>query len=170
MCNRWYYRCLDCLSVAASNERLPRGSKCGACGGCVSEMGQVSGCRITRTEMQCACDARCTGASGPSCDCSCKGENHGTGRVVPVVRDLGPVPVLAIVPTDKAIGHAAEFRAAIDPLRAERDAIRNRTGGGWIPGAEYNRLCELEYIIGRARKSLTHSTRMKILAAIAVSA
>ena len=23
------------------------------------------------------CDARCTGATGPNCDCACGGENHG---------------------------------------------------------------------------------------------
>lgn len=23
------------------------------------------------------CDARCTGAVGPSCDCQCRGQNHG---------------------------------------------------------------------------------------------
>lgn len=26
-----------------------------------------------------ACSAKCTGAYGPSCDCSCGGENHGGG-------------------------------------------------------------------------------------------
>lgn len=25
------------------------------------------------------CDARCTGAKGPACDCSCAGRNHGAG-------------------------------------------------------------------------------------------
>lgn len=28
------------------------------------------------------CDARCTNARGPSCSCSCRGENHGGGGVV----------------------------------------------------------------------------------------
>lgn len=26
------------------------------------------------------CGARCTGATGPACSCSCGGENHGGGR------------------------------------------------------------------------------------------
>jgi hypothetical protein len=30
------------------------------------------------------CDGKCTGATGPNCDCICGGENHGTGRVVPI--------------------------------------------------------------------------------------
>lgn len=29
-------------------------------------------------------DARCTNATGPSCDCSCGGVNHGTHRVVAI--------------------------------------------------------------------------------------
>jgi hypothetical protein len=27
------------------------------------------------------CDARCTGAKGPACECSCRGERHGIGAV-----------------------------------------------------------------------------------------
>lgn len=26
------------------------------------------------------CGARCTGATGPACDCKCRGANHGSGR------------------------------------------------------------------------------------------
>lgn len=27
------------------------------------------------------CDGRCTSATGPNCDCSCGGRNHGLGKV-----------------------------------------------------------------------------------------
>lgn len=27
------------------------------------------------------CDARCTGSTGPVCDCSCGGKNHGSGHL-----------------------------------------------------------------------------------------
>lgn len=27
-----------------------------------------------------ACSARCTGATGPACDCRCRGANHGSGH------------------------------------------------------------------------------------------
>lgn len=30
----------------------------------------------------CPCDARCTGATGPNCDCSCSGANHGSHAVI----------------------------------------------------------------------------------------
>lgn len=34
---------------------------------------------VTGTPNDTPCDARCTNAIGPSCDCSCGGKNHGGG-------------------------------------------------------------------------------------------
>ena len=35
-----------------------------------------------RPGRSCVCDARCTHARGPHCDCSCGGANHGAGLVM----------------------------------------------------------------------------------------
>lgn len=43
------------------------------------------------------CDGRCTNAKGPSCDCPCKGANHGTSRVIQRTVDAGRAPVVVPV-------------------------------------------------------------------------
>ena len=55
-------------------------------------MGEVKGPRLTQPEDRCPCDRRCTNATGPNCECSCGGVNHGSGRLVSVDVDCGPVP------------------------------------------------------------------------------
>ena len=55
-------------------------------------MGEVKGPRLSRAEDRCPCDRRCTNATGPNCECSCGGVNHGSGRLVRVDIDCGPVP------------------------------------------------------------------------------
>jgi len=58
---------------------------CPFCGGTkVGIMGRVSGRGLRLEELAPVCDGRCTNARGPSCDCHCQGEHHGTGRVVAV--------------------------------------------------------------------------------------
>jgi len=53
------------------------GDPLGLCAGCGKPMawGYLDACR--RPEVP--CDARCTGARGFKCDCSCGGKNHGRG-------------------------------------------------------------------------------------------
>jgi hypothetical protein len=46
-----------------------------------------------RVEERCACDHRCTNATGPNCDFQCGGVNHGTHRIVQVVVESGKVSV-----------------------------------------------------------------------------
>lgn len=104
---RHYYRCTDCLSVAATEQKLPTETKhytervtaeCGACGGSIEYMGPVVRDRlVTDVKYLCPCDERCTGARGPNCDCSCGGANHGTGAMAEVVVTSG-VPRLMIRP------------------------------------------------------------------------
>ena len=80
----YYYKCLDCLTPFSVTERHNK-LTC-LCGGTKCQfMGQVKGNLLERTEEKCACDMRCTHATGPVCDCQCGGENHGTGRIVTVI-------------------------------------------------------------------------------------
>src|ERR1700733_4615367 len=100
--SRHFYRCADCLAVVATEEKIPVmiTSNCGynanlkavcdACGGRMEYMGETIRRSVSQQSLQklvgykCACDGKCTNALGPSCDCVCSGENHGTGRVVAV--------------------------------------------------------------------------------------
>lgn len=107
---RHFYRCCDCLSVVVSEVKTeyrapgawyPSCGKCGACGGAMEYMGETVRDRLVKHGMECPCDGRCTGARGPSCDCRCGGENHGTNLLVPVTYDQGGVPTLH-TPADAA--------------------------------------------------------------------
>ncbi len=122
---RWFFKCGDCLSVMATAENLrcdvdgraAIAPRC-TCGGKLKFMGEIKRERLTVTEAHSACDGRCTNAPGPSCDCKCGGENHGTQRIVEVVRDLGPAPRLR-TPNP---ARAEEFRAAKDRALLAFDA------------------------------------------------
>lgn len=75
----------SCIVVEQKTEHGPYyrifgGDPLGLCDGCQRAMtyGTLQG---TRNEAV-RCDARCTGARGHSCDCSCDGENHGSAWAV----------------------------------------------------------------------------------------
>ena len=177
MCNptRWFYRCCDCLTVSAADQNLEQkwdrthwapAATCGACGGPVENMGRVEGPRLVKDAELCPCDMRCTHAQGPKCSCKCGGENHGSGCMVPVKIDQGPLPVLANPDTAKAKQTAEEYRAALAPLVAERDRINRKKEGahhGWLERSDYNRLREVCRIINKAKELRTHAGRMKLL-------
>lgn len=59
---------------------------------CPKFMGQVRGSRLIATELRTPCDGRCTGATGPNCDCQCNGENHGIRMLIEISRDAGAAP------------------------------------------------------------------------------
>lgn len=50
----------------------------------IKHMGTVLKHRVTIFHEEVPCDGRCTNAQGPSCDCSCGGENHGSQKVIEV--------------------------------------------------------------------------------------
>jgi hypothetical protein len=53
------------------------GDPLGLCPGCGRKMEYSF--LVATTRLGVPCDARCTGARGHSCDCSCGGKNHGAG-------------------------------------------------------------------------------------------
>ncbi len=53
-----------------------------------------SGARLYENVQRCPCDERCTHARRPVCECSCGGANHGSGCLVEVAIDCGPVPAV----------------------------------------------------------------------------
>lgn len=54
-------------------------------------MGKVTTTGLQGSAMAPPCDGRCTNAPGPSCDCQCGGENHGSGKLVPKAVNRGAV-------------------------------------------------------------------------------
>lgn len=65
-------------------EKLTREGRLFAFGSC-ADCGRIhpSGRRIhySKTPSQHVCNAKCMGAIGPSCECSCGGKNHGAGFI-----------------------------------------------------------------------------------------
>lgn len=59
----------------------------GACPSC--GLVNSSATRVRGFVTEHVCDARCTGAKGPNCECSCGGKNHGNDFMVGVTADLG---------------------------------------------------------------------------------
>ena len=110
---RWFIRCLGCLSVMAINGDRPQaGLRCGICSGRIEIMGIVHQDRLTKTEDRCACDERCTSATGPNCNCKCAGKNHGSGITVTVVIDLGGIPKATPRNKEKSLRIYGEWQAA----------------------------------------------------------
>lgn len=163
---RNFYKCQDCLTVAAidrSHDRYAKLPTCSLCGATCEHMGEVKGDKYVKHHVRCACDERCTHARGPSCDCSCKGENHGIGAVVEYDTVEGTVSRLNMRPNHHALANVTEYRAAIAPLIARRQELNDRKRIERLSGAEYNELCELYRIICRAQSYKTHAPRMELL-------
>ena len=133
--NRIFYRCLDCLAVFAIETDGGMESLHCACGGNTDCMGVVCGDSLQAEETRCACDARCTEARGPMCDCKCGGDNHGTGAVVTVTRRTGEVPKACNAP------NAAKGAAWREQVAAAREAVHSSRAG-----AAYARRNAGEYI------------------------
>lgn len=163
---RHFFRCLDCLSVAAVDNPVPdRGWRqrytieCGACGGLLDHMGEVSGRSLIQRRTGCPCDGRCTGAIGPNCECSCGGENHGTGRLVEIIKGVGPVPVAKIKLCDEAKKIAEEWRAAKRNIEAAIVEIVD--DGRWLPESEFNRLRQFRSVLWECKMARSHKGRMQ---------
>jgi hypothetical protein len=167
--SRHFYRCGDCLSVVAVDAPRAQELAC-TCGGKYSHLGRVSPWgSLIQTQQRCACDARCTHATGPNCDCQCGGENHGTGRLIEVITSEAGVPTVT-PPDAKALERAAEVREAV---RKAREALHRKYGelfrakadGHYI--ANWNAYLEgvaLRQEIARVARLKVHKTRLKRLA------
>lgn len=167
---RFFYRCPECVSIfAVESENEIAGLLCSVCNMTTESMGRVEGTRLVFDGEACPCDARCTSARGPKCDCFCKGENHGTNLLVPVVRDAGPVPTVTPIDPVAARRRSDEFRNVASDVReliglkygeifaAKRSGayLSGRSYAGWSEGVEFLRA------IGKARSMKTHPGRMK---------
>lgn len=153
---RHYYRCMDCLTVAATEEKLPENRQvygparvdaaCDACGGGIEYMGVVVRETVQHvTGYRAICDGKCISARGPSCDCKCGGENHGSGMVVPVIETSG-IPRLGIKgPQAKLAGEI--WRGLIARYKLAWKArygyvVEQKNLGRYLDGSEFARYRE----------------------------
>lgn len=158
--SRYYVRCVDCLglSVVDLKERAAWG-KC-ACGGALESMGRIRGDTWGNTATRCACDARCTCASGPNCDCSCGGANHGSGLVVEYWIEGGRVNLRRVGRIDDSA--AAEWRAAYPVVQRAFECWRQRRPA-YLSATDYKTAYYVGAMIGQARAARVHRVRMEKL-------
>ena len=154
--NRWYVRCVDCLSIGAV-ETNPMGQRwiCGVCAGRIEVMGKVVVDHLETEKTRSACDARCTHARGPLCVCHCGCVNHGTGRVVKIVVKQD-IPTIEFMDAEDALKNATEYRTRFKEIN---DLMTNNASK--IRYYELYRTRDMLHKVVAARK---HVTRMERLA------
>lgn len=177
MSNRHYYRCRSCCHVVAvegkleytpdDSGRMVCKTLC-VCDGKLDHLGRVARSRgLVLDSERCPCDARCTAAPGPSCSCRCGGENHGSGRVVPVELDAGGIPRIKVEDVETCRARAEEFRRAMAPLRERLRRIRQDRLHHYpmsrVPRAEQ----QLADAIAQIVALRTHAGRLKAIAKLA---
>lgn len=165
--NRWFTRCTTCLVVAAIEEHPSADMQCGICGGGLENMGRVERDRLIHEHIAAPCDDRCTNARGPHCDCHCHGKNHGSRRIVRVVRDAGPIPT--VTPSsgrEQARLNAAEYRALVEAARMRLDPLIARRHAGYLPYGDYAEMTLLQKALRHAYAARTHTARVKALRAV----
>lgn len=167
---RWFYKCPVCLSVAAI-DGAPTSPVCSLCDVKMENMGKVKGPKLVNKELLTPCDARCTGAEGPACNCQCGGKNHGTGALVEVEHDAGGVP--RVRPPDAAAAkRRAEFLQAKEEAvtRIEqvlgKDTLEKLKHHEWLPDGKYYQGREMLDAYQAARSLKTHKGRLKALAGV----
>jgi hypothetical protein len=73
-------KCKRCSTLTkVERELFPSGFPVGGYALDCSACHYPTNVREARTNDRKKCDARCTGATGPACSCSCGGRNHGGG-------------------------------------------------------------------------------------------
>jgi len=163
-----YYRCRLCLTVY-THRGTPEPAFCAGCGGRLEWLGTVAASGVLqKTHLDTACDFRCTGALGPKCDCSCHGENHGTGLLVETVYAEDRIPRLQPRHPEECVARATEFREALSAAEARIDrrfpGIRERR---YIPNTTtWRQAREQVEALSRAKRLKVHSLRLKALGAI----
>lgn len=182
--NRHYYRCLACLSavaidgdklkVAYDHNNKPLFPRCD-CGGGLDYMGRVSGDNYMRVEDRCACDGRCTHATGPNCDCACGGKNHGTGALATIIVEMGCVSKLTPRPdidTRRALVAEVAYTAneclnRISTVHAV--AVVAKKEGNFLAGDAYWNYRNAYSAYRKAFDNKSHKGRMAALNKIAIS-
>ena len=159
MCDksRHFWKCPLCLTVAATEGDAVSRLDCGYCQVAMNYMGRVQRSRLVRDDDFCPCDARCTNAVGPSCDCSCGGLNHGTGALVTVTVDAGPVPIANVQPTAQQKWDLREYQSLRTSLQRQLQAAQDARQHGTA-----QRICSA---LWKAATMTSHSGRMRTLRA-----
>lgn len=168
--DRFYIRCVDCLSIGVVEVPFVRGWHCSICAGLVELMGKVTldQKHLETTTTRSACDKRCTHAIGPVCVCKCNCANHGTGRVV-TVTVLNNLPTIQFMPDGVALAAATTYREGVTTIRHTLDAwsafIANREVPYETRRPFYSGGYHLRTMLHKLIEARTHKSRTAKLSA-----
>jgi len=135
-------------------------------------MGRTERARLVKDENGSPCDARCTHARGPSCECKCGGANHGSGLLVAVTLDQGGIPVAHVAPDARV--KADQFRSLAASVRAGIETrygaiIRRKGAGEFLSGPEFSAYlqgCRLKRQLWAVSELRSHAGRNGRLTAL----
>lgn len=167
-----FYRCPACCEVFTLEtqpvDRFRVVCACGSTG--LDYLGQAGKAgKLVKDVDRCPCDARCTNATGPHCDCVCMGANHGTQRVVRVQVITGNVPVIVLSDPEAAKARVAEFKRESE---AAEQRVATKYGeqyatyraGKWLTDkAAWMGIADALTKIRDARKLKVHKNRIAAL-------
>lgn len=167
---RYYYKCFDCLSPMVAEERQDNSAEC-FCGGLLSYMGVVKQDGHVHNEYSATpCNTLCTDATGPNCNCSCGGKNHGVQQRADIRRDEDRgVAILTPPNKEKCIVVATEYRAAREAAwkrLEEQYGSDLTTTTKWLERPLWEAITDDKAAWRFAKNAKVHSARMKALAKV----
>lgn len=158
-----YFRCFDCLEIATLQDKpkvsyqwfegkrrtITTDIAC-PCNGTVEWLGTTTEDKkkLAITALKPACDGRCTEATGPNCYCKCGCVNHGSGRMVEVVK-LKDKPTMKYKDSKSAILRGLDYRDMVKQLTAEINKINYYPNGAYdykLANQKYNAESELKQL------------------------
>jgi hypothetical protein len=173
---RHYFRCIDSLEamavdvdseaesnpwrsssfeigqiVTVSDGTYRQPARCAVCLSAVEYMGEVGAdpAALIRRSFAPPCNAACTFAKGPKCDCSCEYKNHGSKILVEVEIRLGWVPVLKAKASQAHKETARATREILDQIEAAW-----RSGAGSPNRAWFRRMGGIDPFLEPSRVGL----------------
>lgn len=161
-----YFKCIDCLTPVSTYDR--NATLACDCGGSSFEyMGRVEKDETVKDEERCKCNALCTFAAGPKCNCRCCGANHGLGMLAyETVSVTTGKAILGVKVKDKARDHAVWYRemkakiAARDEIFGDyAQAVRESKLGKNMSWDDYRVVVRLNFLMKELVKARTFKKR-----------
>lgn len=169
----FYYKCLDCLTPVAVDDRNIENLRCDCEGSNLTFMGQVVGQSYVKTEEQCKCNEICAHASGPNCSCKCGSVNHGLKMkaYIQVNKVTGKVEQ-RIRCKSEAINHAVWYRSIKTQMQDDsiygylNEARENMKKGTRCDYGTYLAISKISYLKMEFHKAKTVKKRESVYAKI----
>jgi len=163
---RFAYSCPRCAAWFYATEDQ-RGIPCPVCDKTLDRRGVVRASGFAGTVEQLACSGVCQSAVGTTCDCRCRGENHGRTHWVTITVDAGRPRINLADDTLAALRDARlplilqaedQARALVAALEvAYADVLPAYRDAAWLSRPDFERVQEW----GAKRTAIRHALTLK---------